>query len=150
MIYMSNSLEETTEIARKFLTSIVPENESTTVAFYGDLGAGKTTFIQALAKEMGIEEATTSPTFVIQKSYKAPLKPDGLGRGKKFDTLIHIDAYRLESGEELSKLRFEETLKLPRTLICIEWPDNVKSILPADTKRIICKFIDETTHSYEF
>ena len=99
---------------------------------------------------MGIEEATTSPTFVIQKSYKAPLKPDGLGRGKKFDTLIHIDAYRLESGEELSKLRFEETLKLPRTLICIEWPDNVKSILPADTKRIICKFIDETTHSYEF
>ena len=51
MIYMSNSLEETTEIARKFLTSIVPENESTTVAFYGDLGAGKQHLYKLLQKK---------------------------------------------------------------------------------------------------
>lgn len=141
MVYISKSLEETSGIAKLFLDFGSSESGATVVAFFGDLGAGKTTFIQALAKEMEIDEPTTSPTFVIQKSYKAK---------KYFDTLIHIDAYRLESGEELSKLRFEETLKLPNALICIEWPDNVKSILPENTKRIICKFIDETTHSYEF
>lgn len=141
MIHISKSLEETTEIAKVFLNSLKPENTATTVAFYGDLGAGKTTFIQAVAKELGILEAITSPTFVIQKSYKAT---------KYFDTLIHIDAYRLESGEELSKLRFQETLQLPKTLICIEWPSNVESVLPKDVIRVECRFVDEGTREYTF
>jgi tRNA threonylcarbamoyladenosine biosynthesis protein TsaE len=150
MIHISKSLEETTEIAKGFLSNIAKNGESKTVAFYGDLGAGKTTFIQALAKEMGIEEPTTSPTFVIQKSYKPTLKLDQFGQAKYFDTLIHIDAYRLESGEELSKLRFEETLKLPKTLICIEWPSNVESVLPKDAIKVECRFVDETTREYNF
>lgn len=141
MIHTSKSLEETAEIAREFLTSVVPIKKATTVTFYGDLGAGKTTFIQALAREMGIEGAITSPTFVIQKTYPAK---------KYFDALVHIDAYRLTSGEELEKLRFSETLSLPKTLVCIEWPENVTSVLPTDAKKVTCTFIDETTHSYEF
>lgn len=141
MVYMSKSLEETAEIAKIFLNTLKPADVAANVAFYGDLGAGKTTFIQALAKEMGVEEPTTSPTFVIQKSYKAH---------RYFDTLVHIDAYRLESGEELLKLRFDETLKIPNSLICVEWPENVESTLPENIQKIECKFIDETTHSYEF
>jgi len=139
MIHISKSLEETTEIAKVFLSSLTSKDEAITVAFYGDLVVGKTTFIQARAKEMGIKESVTSPSFVIQKSYQT----SGL-----FDTLIHIDAYRLESGEELLKLRFEEILNLPKTLICIEWPENVKSVLPKDVIKMECKFIDETTHEY--
>jgi len=141
MIYISKSLEETTEIAKKFIASVAPENRATTVVFYGDLGAGKTTFIQALAKEMGMTESITSPTFVIQKSY---------GAVKYFDALIHIDAYRLKSGEELMKLRFEETLQLPKTLICIEWPSNVESALPNDVIKVECEFVDENTREYTF
>ena len=141
MIHLSKSLEETTEIAKEFLGSVSKDEVSKAVAFYGDLGAGKTTFIQALAKEMGILEPTTSPTFVIQKSYEA---------FKYFDTLIHIDAYRLESGEELSKLRFEEALQLPKTLICVEWPSNVESALPEDVIKVECKFVDEGTREYVF
>ena len=141
MIHVSKSLEETSEIAKEFLDSITSKNTATAVAFYGDLGAGKTTFIQALAKEMGIDEPTTSPTFVIQKSYSAV---------KYFDTLVHIDAYRLESGDDLLKLRFDETLLLPNTLICIEWPSNVESALPKDVVRVECKFVDENTREYNF
>ena len=150
MLYVSKTLEETNKIAKNFIETLLPKSTAVTVAFYGDLGAGKTTFIQALAKEMGIEEPTTSPTFVIQKSYKTPLKPDKLGQVKYFDTLIHIDAYRLESGLELSKLNFDETLKMPKTLICIEWPSNVESVLPKDVIKVDCKFIDETTRKYNF
>jgi tRNA threonylcarbamoyladenosine biosynthesis protein TsaE len=150
MTHVSKSLEETTEIAKSFLNSVAKDGDSKVVAFYGDLGAGKTTFIQALAKEMGIEEPTTSPTFVIQKSYDSALKPKQFGQAKYFDKLIHIDAYRLESGEELSKLRFEETLQLPKTLICIEWPSNVESVLPENVIKVECKFVDENTREYGF
>ena len=141
MVYVSKSLEETAGIAKIFLNSLAVENKAVAVAFYGNLGAGKTTFIQSLAKEMGIQEPITSPTFVIQKSYPAK---------KYFDTLVHIDAYRLDSGEELLKLRFYETLEIPNSIVCVEWPDNVKSALPLDVKKVICRFIDETTHEYEF
>ena len=141
MIHSSKSLGETTVIAKEFLSSFAKTSGSKTVAFYGDLGAGKTTFIQALAKEMGINEPTTSPTFVIQKAYPAV---------KYFDKLIHIDAYRLESGEDLSKLRFEETLSIPNSLICIEWPSNVESVLPKDAIKVECKFVDEGTREYNF
>lgn len=141
MIHVSKSLEETTEIAKDFLDFVAKDEVSKIVAFYGDLGAGKTTFIQALAKEMGIEEPTTSPTFVIQKSYVAK---------KYFNTLVHIDAYRLESGDELSKLRFEETLQLPKTLICVEWPSNVESALPESVIPVACKFVDEGTREYSY
>ena len=141
MIHVSKSLGETTEIAKVFLNSISKDKASKVVAFYGDLGAGKTTFIQALAKEMGIEEPTTSPTFVIQKSYNSL---------KYFDILIHIDAYRLKSGDELSKLRFEETLSTPNSLICIEWPSNVESVLPENVIKVECKFVDENTREYNF
>jgi tRNA threonylcarbamoyladenosine biosynthesis protein TsaE len=141
MIHVSKSLEETNDIARGFLNSVVKDGSSKVVAFYGDLGAGKTTFIQALAKEMGIGGPTTSPTFVIQKSYEA---------FKYFNTLIHIDAYRLESGNELLKLRFEETLKFPKTIICVEWPSNVESALPKDVIKVECRFLDENTREYGF
>ena len=141
MIHVSKSLGETTEIAKVFLNSISKDSASKIVAFYGDLGAGKTTFIQALAKEMGIDEPTTSPTFVIQKSYNSL---------KYFDMLIHIDAYRLKSGDELSRLRFEETLALPKTLICIEWPSNVESVLPKNVIKVECRFVDEGTREYDF
>ena len=149
MIYESKSLEDTKQIAKNFLNSLESKNEATVVVFYGDLGAGKTTFIQSLAKEMGIEDSITSPTFVIQKSYKTS-PTDEFRKEKYFDTLVHIDAYRLESGEELMKLRFRETLSLPNTLVCIEWPSNVESALSANVIKVECRFVDENTREYGY
>lgn len=86
----------------------------------GDLGAGKTTLTQMLAAELGITESVQSPTFVIRKRYETG--------HSIIQQLIHIDAYRLETGAELEKLRFSEDLMQPHTIICIEWPEQVADI----------------------
>ncbi len=85
---LSESLEETKEIARLFLDSIEPINTGTVVALKGDLGSGKTTFTQAVGELLGIKENITSPTFVIEKIY--PIAYEG------YKNFIHIDAYRLQ------------------------------------------------------
>lgn len=112
-------------------------DQATTVALSGNLGAGKTTFTKAFANEIGITETITSPTFVIAKFYELKNQP-----WKKF---IHIDAYRLESGDELSKLGFDELFKDPENLIFIEWPENVKNILPEKLTNISFEVVDEET-----
>jgi tRNA threonylcarbamoyladenosine biosynthesis protein TsaE len=108
---------------------------------HGDLGSGKTTFVKMVAKEFGIENTVTSPTFVIEKIYKL--------ENQDFDNLIHIDAYRLKSGEELKTLGWEEVSKNPKNIIFIEWPDNVKDVLPDDKQEMYFKFIDENTREIE-
>jgi len=90
-----------------------------------------------LAEILGIKETVTSPTFVIMKSYS--LKPKTLNL--KPNTLIHIDAYRLESGRELLNLGLEETLKDSKNLVLIEWPERVQDVLPKDLIKINFKFI---------
>lgn len=99
------------------------------IALQGDLGAGKTTFVQQLAALVGVVEPVTSPTFTIMKQY--PLTHD------RFDQLVHIDAYRLEDESEAAPLRLRETLAQPRTISCIEWPEQAPEVLPADTIRLL-------------
>lgn len=95
------------------------------VALTGDLGVGKTTFVQTLAKTLGVSETVTSPTFTIMKQY--PIKPFA-----GYTTLVHIDAYRIEDVLELRPLRFEE-MRTERTfLFCIEWAERIKSVLPKE------------------
>ncbi len=134
MKVLSKSLEETEKIAKDFLNNL-PKNKSshaTVVGLFGDLGAGKTAFSQALGRQLGVTEFMTSPTFTIMKSY--PIKTG---------TLIHIDAYRLEKGQELEVLGFKELLKDPKNLIVLEWPERVSDILPDDLIKIYFKFISE-------
>lgn len=120
---VSTSLNDTQALARDFLASLpIDREEATVVGLYGNLGAGKTAFTQALARELGILEDITSPTFVIEKIYQIV--------HAKFARLIHIDAYRLENGQELQNLDFEAEVSNKNNLIVIEWPENVKEILP--------------------
>jgi len=93
------------------------------VTLTGDLGAGKTTFTQQLAKHLGITEPVVSPTFGIMKAYELLDHP-------RFDHLVHIDAYRIEDMSEVGPLRLAELFVTPRTLICLEWPENIASTLP--------------------
>ena len=98
------------------------------LALHGDLGAGKTTFVQEIALQMGITETVTSPTFVVMKQYSA-----GEDNTTVFETLIHIDAYRIEDIDEMRPLRLEEMLQQQNTLVCIEWAERIASLLPAHT-----------------
>jgi tRNA threonylcarbamoyladenosine biosynthesis protein TsaE len=119
----SHSLEETQKIARDWLKEIselMHQKGALIVGLSGHLGAGKTAFVKAVAKELGIREEITSPTFVIMKIY--PLDPPF---NTKFQRLIHIDAYRLEKAQELEALGFERLAAGEDNLIMVEWPENV-------------------------
>ena len=95
---------------------------ATVIALRGDLGAGKTTFTQTLARELGVTDTLQSPTYVLMKKYQTT--------NEKFSTLVHIDAYRLESAEQFAALKPEQFLNDPKTMVVIEWPERVEAALP--------------------
>jgi tRNA threonylcarbamoyladenosine biosynthesis protein TsaE len=94
------------------------------LALEGDLGAGKTTFIQGLAEGLGVKENVLSPTFVILKEFSLSLE--------NYRHLYHIDVYRLKNSEELLELGIEDLINNPENIIVIEWADKVRDILPSD------------------
>lgn len=134
----AHSLEDMFSYAQGVLAHIRPgEHSATVLALSGDLGAGKTAFAKGIARALGIIEQITSPTFVIQKSYPT--------HHEHFSHLVHIDAYRLNTGNDLGVLRWNDTLADPKTLVCLEWPEHVKDVLPANTQTFFFETIDETT-----
>ena len=111
------TLAELEEEAGRFVRALVPkETGATLVTLRGELGAGKTAFAKAVAHMLGLEEVVTSPTFVLEKIYQLG------GETSKFERLIHIDAYRLEKGVDLSPLGFDELMQDVGNLILLEWP----------------------------
>jgi len=116
-------LLELPALARSVLSGLAPKSKATVVALRGDLGAGKTTFTQALARELGITGTVQSPTYVLMKKYE-------IKKVSPFKTLVHIDAYRLEKPEEFSALRPEEFLNDPSCLVVVEWPERLGGVLP--------------------
>ena len=95
------------------------------VAFYGSMGAGKTTFISALCRHFGVEDDVCSPTFTIVNEYRAA---DG-------DSIFHFDFYRIDSLKEAVDIGFEEYL-YSGSLCLIEWPEKVEQLLPEETLKV--------------
>lgn len=117
-IHSSHDLAPYTE---QLIASIPQQDRAAIITLSGDLGAGKTTLAQHLARGLGVTEEVSSPTFVIAKYYDLANQP--------WDRLIHIDAYRLED-EPLEPLGFAELFENPNNLIVIEWPEYIQSVLP--------------------
>ncbi|QQR50571.1 tRNA (adenosine(37)-N6)-threonylcarbamoyltransferase complex ATPase subunit type 1 TsaE [Candidatus Nomurabacteria bacterium] len=127
------------EILKQLLTlRLSTHRKAQVVALSGELGAGKTTLTQEIARQLGIKENVNSPTYVIMKKYKIPLMIPG------FRLLIHIDAYRLDSEQELEKLGWQEIIAEPENLILIEWPVRVKKLIPKDAVRISLEHKDQS------
>lgn len=117
------SLSELEDLAKEVAGTLVSDSKGATVlALSGDLGAGKTTFVQLLAKQLGVVEAVTSPTYLIMRQYETS--------SPQFRTLVHMDAYRIEDESELRPLRFSELLTTPGLLLCIEWAEKIAAALP--------------------
>jgi tRNA threonylcarbamoyladenosine biosynthesis protein TsaE len=142
MKQVSKSPQNTKEIALNLLKSLKVGQKARVLAMHGDLGAGKTTFSQALGLALGISETMPSPTFLIERIYEL--------EGQLWKHLIHIDAYRLEKEAELISLGWEKIVSEPENIILVEWADRVKNILPADAVHLNFAFIDETTRSIEY
>jgi tRNA threonylcarbamoyladenosine biosynthesis protein TsaE len=113
------------EEAARFAGTLAPTGAGAVlVTLSGELGAGKTSFAQGVAKAFGIVEDVTSPTFVLEKIYEIP-------EGKSaFKRLVHIDAYRLEGERALTPLGFDELMQDAQNLILLEWPERVAQELP--------------------
>jgi tRNA threonylcarbamoyladenosine biosynthesis protein TsaE len=112
----TKSAEETEAVAFKLAACLPPDQ---VLALHGDLGAGKTTFVRGLARALGITEPVTSPTFNLYTLYEGERK------------LLHLDAYRLESGADLDALMLEDFLTSPWCL-AVEWPERIKDAIPAE------------------
>ncbi len=112
-------------IAKEILRTI-PENKAFVVALFGELGSGKTTFVQGFSKELGVKQGSPSPTFLLVRAY--PIK---YGR-----TLYHIDCYRIKSLKELIALGLRDWIKHQDHILIIEWAEKIKSFLPGYAVRI--------------
>ena len=117
---------------------------ATIVTLQGDLGAGKTTFTQELARQLGVVEPVQSPTFVILKSYQ--IHNTELVQNR-FTNLIHIDSYRLTSGADLVKLDWENYINNPHNLILIEWPEMVADVVNSPDVLIKLEHSDKGTRN---
>lgn len=113
------------------------------IGLTGDLGSGKTTFIQGLARGLGIKERIVSPTFVLMRKYK-------IGKRKKLKNFYHIDFYRIHSDKDARHIDFEKIISDPGNIIAIEWAQRVKNILPSDILEIEFKYIDNLKRTMHF
>ena len=134
---ITSSPTETKEFAKALAKAITPPK---ILALFGGLGAGKTTFIQGLAKGLGIEGRVLSPTFVFVRTYQ-------LEAGTRF---YHVDLYRLESEKDVETVGISEILGDKNAIIAIEWPEKIKNLLPKGTIRIKIKELDETKRKLTF
>ena len=126
----SRSAVETELLAAK-IGAILPVD--TALALHGDLGAGKTTFVRGLARAWGIQEAVTSPSFNLYTIYKGDRQ------------LIHLDAYRLDSGTDLDALMIEDFLQTP-WCFAVEWPEHIPDALPQDAWHFYLTINEDQSH----
>ncbi len=115
---ITKSAQETKDLGKKLATDL---KGGELLALTGELGSGKTTFVQGLAKGLGIKQRAISPTFILMRKYSS--------RSKDF---YHVDLYRLEDNveREVRNLGIEEIWNDPQNIVVIEWAEKVKNMLP--------------------
>lgn len=118
-----NSLDDLHAVARTFIEAL---DEHTVVAFYGGMGAGKTTFVKALCEELGIDDVVNSPTFSIVNEYRS----DETG-----ELVYHFDFYRINKLSEVYDMGYEDYF-YSGALCFIEWPELIEELLPEDALRV--------------
>ena len=123
------TLEEIEKTAKEFIEYL---QEKKVVAFHGNMGAGKTTFIKEVCRQMGVRQNVSSPTFSIINEYIT----------KYSNQIFHIDVYRLKDLEEAIQAGVEDCV-YSGSLCFIEWPEKIFSILPVDTVQVFIEPVDE-------
>ena len=131
--YTTTSYKQTQKLGEKLAKEIlgIPQQKTAVVlALQGNLGGGKTTFLQGFAKGLGIKEKILSPTFVIIK---------------RFGNFYHFDCYRLKNERDILGLDFKKIISNPENIVALEWPERIKKVLPKNCITINFKFVDENT-----
>ena len=127
--FITNSVQQTEQLAEKIAKTL---SQKSVLAFFGGLGAGKTTFIRGLGKSLGIKDELTSPTYTIMHEY--------LGK----PSLVHFDMYRVHTLEDLETTGFFDYIDTD-CIAAIEWSENISLYLPEDSIHIEMEMLDDTT-----
>ncbi len=131
-----SSLDKINQVAREFIRNM---GDATVFAFYGNMGAGKTTFIKAICEELGISEGVNSPTFAIVNEYRS----DTTG-----ELVYHFDFYRINKIEEVYDLGYEDYF-YSGALCFLEWSEKVEELLPPETVMVTIKEVENSARMVE-
>lgn len=131
-----NQLDELTHVAKQLLAT---HSNKKIFLFNGEMGAGKTTFIKSLCKELGVQDAISSPTFSIVNEYEG-----------KSSLVYHFDCYRMENEAEAYDIGIEDYL-FSDNICLIEWPQIIENFLPEEDKCVwINIFVKEGERIFQF
>ena len=128
------SLDNIREAAKQFIAAM---DDNTEFAFYGIMGAGKTTFIKAICEELGVTDVINSPTFAIVNEYRS----DETG-----ELIYHFDFYRIKKLDEVYDMGYEDYF-YSGALCFIEWPELVEEVLPGDAVKVTIEEVEDGTRS---
>jgi tRNA threonylcarbamoyladenosine biosynthesis protein TsaE len=137
----ASSAEEMRSLAEA-LARALPEDA--TLALHGDLGVGKTTFVQGLALGFGIQEPVTSPTFTIFHLYRSAAPAASMPENRR-PTLLHLDAYRLENEKQVDALMLEDFL-VPPFCLAVEWPERIPAWIPPTALHLELSIVADGKH----
>lgn len=146
---ITNSAKETQELgkalAKEILTLLKSQGENNgavVLALQGNLGGGKTTFLQGFAKGLDVKEKILSPTFVIIKRFIITKKP--------FKNFYHIDCYRIKNEKDILELGIKDIFLNPENIVAVEWSERIKKRLPKSAIIIKFDFIDKNKREINF
>jgi tRNA threonylcarbamoyladenosine biosynthesis protein TsaE len=147
---ITNSVEETFKLGREFGSKL---KGGEVIEFIGDLGAGKTSFMRGVAEGIGSEDSVSSPTFTLSNvytSYRHPaLDAGSTEQSEDYIQVHHFDFYRLnEPG--LVQEQLKEALEDPKAIVCVEWAESVRGVLPEARTTIQITAIDEEKREFKF
>ncbi len=136
MSKITSSDLETGEFAQEILEELLKKdrNSGLVLALQGELGSGKTQFVKGAASFLNITGTVTSPTFILMKRYQ--IEDTELIRRTGIKNMYHFDCYRIKEEKEIAELDWNKIVSNPENIVFVEWPENIKGLLPDDTTNI--------------
>ncbi len=132
-----DNIDNIRSAAQEFVAAI---DQNTVFAFYGKMGAGKTTFIKAVCEELGVSDVITSPTFAIVNEYRSDTSDE---------LIYHFDFYRIKKLDEVYDMGYEDYF-YSGALCFIEWPELIEDLLPSDAVKVSIREEEDGTRTIEW
>ncbi len=146
---ITNSFKETQELGFEFAQKL---KGGEVIALHGDLGSGKTTFVQGLAEGLGIKQKIISPTFIIMRTYTIS-NPQSIRQaqdGSAIHNFYHVDLYRIEGEEDVEGLGLLDLFDDKENIVVVEWPEKIENLLPSTRVDLYFEYVGDEEREIRF